>query len=780
MNTGGGKTLVGLLIAQALVNESRGRVLYVCPTIQLVEQVQAKAAEISLDVAAYAQRTWANRDLFDACETPCVTTYAAVLNGKSIFRHQDIRGVIFDDAHVATSLVQEQFTLHIAKSNLVFERIVTLFRPYFVRNNQAQRLDEARSGEQRALLFVPTFEVAENVTKVRQILVDNGVASESSSNRFAWDHLKDRLHLCVMVLNGSGLEITPALPPIETLGIFGESTRRVYLTASLPSRIQLVRTFGVSDPCLLVPGGKSGEAQRQFILAPGATDEDQRSFARDLTDRHKAAIISPSHASAAWWCPPAEKFDGIGEAELQRFRQDKGNRKIVMPARYDGVDLPGNSCRVLILDGLPTATSRFQRFLDESLRIERLRSQATATRLTQAMGRIFRSNTDHGAIVITGGELKRWLRDPNNQELLPPLVQRQVQLGIALAKAVEEGQTTYPSLLAGVLSGDREWDRTYSLFIGTAEASTTAAEPDWFLELTIREREAFRLLWSGGSPDAANVYAACAVISDEHGELRLSAWLRHWEGLARLLAGDKEGAGRLFFEAASHRAELGRPDYAKARLSHVPVERPSEQARAVAALFGRGIDRVRKSLDEVVEALTYDASAPQAEEALKNLGTLLGLTATRPDNDLRTGPDVLWLVSSPVSGALLEAKTKKDTSTQYQKDEIGQMHDHLEWARTKHPGGSFAEVIVGRPLRVSKDVNPSPRLQVMGLEEFRGLCGRVRELYDLIAVTSTADAHESTAEGALRDLGLKWPQCLDSLSSVLAVDLKPDLDPDSN
>ena len=55
-----------------------------------------------------------------------------------------------------------------------------------------------------------------------------------------------------------------------------------------------------------------------------------------------------------------------------------------------------------------------------------------------------------------------------------------------------------------------------------------------------------------------------------------------------------------------------------------------------------------------------------------------------------------------------------------------------------------------------------------------------RELYDLIAVTSTADAHESTAEGALRDLGLKWPQCLDSLSSVLAVDLKPDLDPDSN
>ena len=32
MNTGGGKTLAGLLVAQSLVNETKGKVLYVCPT----------------------------------------------------------------------------------------------------------------------------------------------------------------------------------------------------------------------------------------------------------------------------------------------------------------------------------------------------------------------------------------------------------------------------------------------------------------------------------------------------------------------------------------------------------------------------------------------------------------------------------------------------------------------------------------------------------------------------------------------------------------------------
>jgi replicative superfamily II helicase len=43
LNTGAGKTLVGLLIAQSLVNETRGKILYACNSIQLVEQTRDKA-----------------------------------------------------------------------------------------------------------------------------------------------------------------------------------------------------------------------------------------------------------------------------------------------------------------------------------------------------------------------------------------------------------------------------------------------------------------------------------------------------------------------------------------------------------------------------------------------------------------------------------------------------------------------------------------------------------------------------------------------------------------
>ena len=51
MNAGAGKTLIGVLIAQSLVNETAGQVLYVCPTIQLIEQARMRAEECGLEVA---------------------------------------------------------------------------------------------------------------------------------------------------------------------------------------------------------------------------------------------------------------------------------------------------------------------------------------------------------------------------------------------------------------------------------------------------------------------------------------------------------------------------------------------------------------------------------------------------------------------------------------------------------------------------------------------------------------------------------------------------------
>lgn len=48
LNTGAGKSIVGILIAQSLVNESTGPVVFVCSTIDLVEQTARECDKIGL------------------------------------------------------------------------------------------------------------------------------------------------------------------------------------------------------------------------------------------------------------------------------------------------------------------------------------------------------------------------------------------------------------------------------------------------------------------------------------------------------------------------------------------------------------------------------------------------------------------------------------------------------------------------------------------------------------------------------------------------------------
>jgi replicative superfamily II helicase len=105
LHTGGGKTLVGLLIAQAILNETREPVIYLSPTVQLVQQVLAKAGEYSLPAVGY-EKGKDLQDEFYAGKAVLVCTYQALFHGKSKF------GVRGDDAHVAFSTVREAGAVH--------------------------------------------------------------------------------------------------------------------------------------------------------------------------------------------------------------------------------------------------------------------------------------------------------------------------------------------------------------------------------------------------------------------------------------------------------------------------------------------------------------------------------------------------------------------------------------------------------------------------------------------------------------------------------------------
>lgn len=154
LHTGGGKTLVGLLIGQSTLNEKKEPVLYLAPTVQLVNQALTKAQEYGIPAVPYVRGQRLDDDFVNA-KAILVATYKALFNGRSKFGlrggyPQSAGSIILDDAHVAFSVVREAFTLTVSAEDHRdrYESLAGLFRRAF---NEIDRLGTFDRPEQAGL-----------------------------------------------------------------------------------------------------------------------------------------------------------------------------------------------------------------------------------------------------------------------------------------------------------------------------------------------------------------------------------------------------------------------------------------------------------------------------------------------------------------------------------------------------------------------------------------------------------------------------------------------------
>jgi hypothetical protein len=604
---------------------------------------------------------------------------------------------------------------------------------------------------------------------VRDRLLAGGVA-DNVDTKFVWAHIKDKLDRCVFLLSSDRIEIAPACLPTDTTAAFGKQVRRVYLTATLPSAVEFYRTFG-SLPERVRPEGRSGEAQRVFLEAHGATDAKQREAAKVLLNDRKAFILTGSGSQARGWSDCAAVFTKKDDhATVESFATAGPPAKLVMAGRYDGVDLPGDACRILVLDGLPLGEALLPRYVGESLRIDTVRASTTAVRIVQAVGRIFRSNTDHGAVLLIGNRLHRWLDSPFNRSFLPPLLQRQLELAAAIDKKIAAGELSITDVMDAVLNGDREWDDFYGENIGQFASRPPAQPPVWLTDAVQREHAAHRKMWQDNFAEAATEYSDLAALTGPN-DADLAAWYRHFEGYCYERSGKHDLAISAYVVAANRRSSLGRPaikpnERAIPRVSGIGSEQAERILKIVKSDGGKALARVKA----IPAQLTYSTTANQFEQAVKDVGSYIGLDSSRPDNDTGAGPDVLWL-SGDTIGHAFEAKTEKRSDTEYTKAEIGQAHNHKQWLRDKHPKRAIGLSLIGRFLDVSPHASPDDELTVLEAPPFQELANKLVKLYEELT-TLAADA--DIVESWVQHLGLKFPVCLEAMPQRMATDLQID------
>src|SRR5690625_4921197 len=127
MNTGSGKTLVGLLILKSCLNEGKGPAVYIVPDNYLVGQVTEEAKNLGIEV------TQNPNDLsFLKGESILVINIFKLINGKSVFgvgeQNIPIGSIIVDDAHAGLDISENQFSIKIPSKSDVYNEFLALFR----------------------------------------------------------------------------------------------------------------------------------------------------------------------------------------------------------------------------------------------------------------------------------------------------------------------------------------------------------------------------------------------------------------------------------------------------------------------------------------------------------------------------------------------------------------------------------------------------------------------------------------------------------------------------
>ncbi|MBR0555125.1 DEAD/DEAH box helicase family protein [Ciceribacter sp. L1K23] len=739
LNTGAGKSIVGILVAQSLVNEQIGPIVFACSTIDLVNQTARECDRLGISYTTRVQGAFSN-DLFEIGKAFCITTYQALFTANTTFGgEKKPAGVIFDDAHVAERMIRDAFTLTVTKEDFpaLFTKIVEMVRPEFDSIGKGAHLNFIleQFGQQSVTMCPPA---SAHRHKEELIEAIKSVKNFRKTDLFfpalrLWEHIGN----CAIFVSANSVEITPPFIPTGVFDFLGKGVRRVYLSATMEFETDFVRGFGRRISDRIVPDNDAGNGERLILLSSRFVDKpEKRELAKEILKSHKLLISVPSYPKAVPWkgigTPPNRSE--FTEA-LQKFRDDKTGA-FVLVSRIDGIDLPQNTCRVMLIDGAPSGANLMDQYLFSHLSLSNLFSTKMASRVTQLLGRINRGRSDYGAFLIYGSDLNVWLKTERNVALLPPLIRKQVILG----QTVQEGMTSsnaeeVNALISQVMARDSGWLKFYRDTVDGLEVSSDALE-------RVKEREGqlavaavaecsfMTRLWQG---DVEGARKALLDVLDDVAlvDARLAGWYSVWLGMTYEIDGDAVTSVAHYKKARSRLSAWLNVQFKSAEDLLV------EKADGEITLIQRRLLEVNhhgpQALGDLVAKLRIQsrnlledkATSNVKEEALRMFGELIGFSASRPDNETGAGPDVVWIDEEAKVGIPFELKTQKNAPAEYSKQEVGQAHNHIQWMKDNYPEISWPGMLIVGPSGVCKaEANPSDDIFLV---ETTALANRMRE-----------------------------------------------------
>lgn len=713
--TGSGKTLVGCLIGE-WIRRSRGeKVIYLAPTRQLVNQVTWQCENrYGIQTASFtgSAREYSSdaKSEYRTGNRIGVTTYSSLFNNRPFFSDADT--IILDDAHASENYVASMWSVLIKNKAdehaILFSALRSIISP-FLDGSSKHKIFSTKELNNGWTEKLPTPTLLEIEDEIRAALDSHTADTEL---RYTWSAIRDNLSACHVYFNESEMLIRPLIPPTWTHQAFSNARHRIYMSATLGAGGDLERLFGRRS-IYRVSAPKEWDRQgvgRRLFLFPGLSLDDRSVEDLNLkliSRSERALILVPSDADATRRRDSIESSLGFKTLSARDIEATKApfveNSKVVavVANRYDGIDFPGEDCRLMFVEGLPTTMNLQERFLMSRMGANALFNERVQTRVLQAVGRCTRSLEDYSAVVINGSELQDYLVDVRKRRHLHPDIQAEIQFGVEQSRSSTASDFT--DFYSTFLANGSEWEAANQDIISIRneleqEELPSISELSKSVSDEVRYQE---FLWQGDYLNAMD--SAGKVLSHTTG-----ADLRGYRALWNYLAGSAatlaqrqgtisgDNRARQYFADAKNAAvglrwliNLGTERSAPSlddKFDSNLLEQVENIERLLSSL---GLSHERRYAEREKEILEGLRSSKDFERAQVLLGELLGFYSRKVDSD--GSPDPWWHLGKHV--IVFEDHAGADKTSLLSAEKSRQAAGHINWLRENETGLAGSEII---------------------------------------------------------------------------------------
>lgn len=714
MNTGGGKTSVGLLILKSCLNEKKGPAVYVVPDNYLVAQVVAEAKQLGIEITqdSHDSRYLSGKSIL-------VINIHKLINGRSVFGVDDegikipIGSIIIDDAHACLDTVDQQFTLNIPCTSELYNELRSAFDGVLEKQSYA-KYHEIVSGDSSAFLQVPFWSWQKQISVVTKLLVKYKTQRELE---YSYPLLKNYLQLASCVFSASKVEISPHFIPISVIPALVQASRKIFMTATLADDSILSTHLGVkphelSNPITPESAGDVGDRMILLpqVINPKITDEDIQRLCKNVSQKYNVVVITPSTYRA-------NKWESIADLVLNTKNISEGVERlktqyvglVVLNNRYDGIDLPQSACRLLVIDGLPDARNLIDRVKQSSLLSSNYDNVEKIQRIEQGMGRGIRSSDDYCVVLLTGKGLTSAIYTDNAIDNFSPATRTQMNISESVTAQVKDKPIEeLEKLMDYCLLQDPQW----VAFSKGQLAQLTYQERADSKSIKLSLYEAYLLATRG------DVRGACRIIESTANACNDNALKGY---LKQVLAEytniiDEHESQVILLSANSFNQRIMKPILG---LNYTKVNAlTQEQALQCSTYLNSKFlihNRMIISANAIVDDLYFRPnSANKFEAAMDNLAKMLGFNSQRPELAYNKGPDNLWSIGNQMY-LVIECKNEA-TSDTISKNYCNQLNGSSTWFENQYDFTSQHIPIMVHP-SVKFEYASSPMLNIRIINE---------------------------------------------------------------